>query len=295
MGNQLWTSPVTGIRRRGTKLIELRKHFESSITVEAIYEPLQSCPVDSNPEEVVNVLTQRGFDVCGVKESSTFDIHRYVSTSSLKSAGSIADVAYPILSSNLVSEKTALADALQILAEDHWKFVLVGSSVGGIITQWDFNKPPARVYFFGILSLFEQHLNLWLQSAHTEREIKNLVGVDKYQRAKSIQGQKRSRGISTSLVDNFDIGDKQILLVQSKDTLQLLEIDEEYLGFMENIVRFRNALMHAASTVLDEMEWSDVAGLICSIEGLLIKSDHVIEQNALRRKERDSEHLVVSA
>ena len=67
MGHQLWTSPITGYRRKGTRLSELRELFDTGITISGILEPLQSCPQDAKAAEMASVLHARDFDVAGVQ------------------------------------------------------------------------------------------------------------------------------------------------------------------------------------------------------------------------------------
>jgi hypothetical protein len=83
MGYQLWTSPVTGYRRTGTRLRELRHLFENGITAQAILEPLQSCPPDANAIEIAQLLHARDFDVVGVKEESGGEVFGFVFRDSL--------------------------------------------------------------------------------------------------------------------------------------------------------------------------------------------------------------------
>ena len=66
MGYELWTSPITGYRRRGTRLAELRALLASGITAHAILEPLRWCPADAPSADIQSALRQKGFDVAGV-------------------------------------------------------------------------------------------------------------------------------------------------------------------------------------------------------------------------------------
>ncbi|ASJ72110.1 hypothetical protein [Granulosicoccus antarcticus] len=295
MGYELWTSPVTGIRRRGSKLVELRRHFEDAITVEAIYEPIQACEVDMPTKALSEILEKRGFDICGVRYPGSDEIHNYVTAESLTSATHVSDCIQIIASNTVISETTAIADCLHFLADMQWKFVLVGTSIAGIVTQWDLNKPPSRVYFFGILSLFEQHLNLWIRRYYTDEEMRAVVGTNKHRSAETLQQRKKLRGIPTALIENFNIPEKRLLLFSNEYLLAALNIDAEDEIKIENIATFRNALMHSANSVLDSLTWQEVATMILFIEKTLELSDKLIEDDALRTKEPDSEHLFASA
>jgi hypothetical protein len=59
MGYQLWTSPTTGYRRKGTRLADLRALLGDGITVTAVLEPLQSCPADADAVAISRVLREK--------------------------------------------------------------------------------------------------------------------------------------------------------------------------------------------------------------------------------------------
>ena len=80
MGDELWTPPVTGYRRIGTRVSEIRALFETGITVRSICEPLRACFANANATEMAKLLHDRGFDVAGVKDDDTETIKRFVRT-----------------------------------------------------------------------------------------------------------------------------------------------------------------------------------------------------------------------
>ena len=86
MGNELWASPITGYRRRGTRLRELRKIIGSRIIARVLYEPLQSCPADAPAWEMLKILKKRDFDVAGVKIAQAQPVIGFVLRDQLKSA-----------------------------------------------------------------------------------------------------------------------------------------------------------------------------------------------------------------
>src|SRR5579859_4840373 len=86
MGYELWTSSVTGYRRRGTRLSEIRSLVSAAIQARAILEPLQCCPVDAPAKEMQDILEQRGFDVAGVQERRNGSVIGYVDKEQLNGA-----------------------------------------------------------------------------------------------------------------------------------------------------------------------------------------------------------------
>ena len=63
----------------------------------------------------------------------------------------------------VISDSTPLANLLTVLQASDFLYVNHGAKIVGIITKADLNKPPVRIYVFGMLSLFEMHLNSWIR------------------------------------------------------------------------------------------------------------------------------------
>src|SRR5437870_1096927 len=100
MARELWTSPITGYRRKGTRLAELRSTL-AGITARAILEPLQSCPADASATEIADLLRRRDFDVAGVKAKETGPVIGFVEACSLK-GGIVGDFARDLRADCLV-------------------------------------------------------------------------------------------------------------------------------------------------------------------------------------------------
>src|SRR5437867_6608161 len=114
MGYQLRTSPITGYRRRGTRLSELRSLIDSGITVHAILEPLQSCPAEAPAQEMSRLLLERDFDLAGVQTQEGGPVIGFVTRESLK-AGMVRDHMTTLSAEHLISDATPLPTVLSAL------------------------------------------------------------------------------------------------------------------------------------------------------------------------------------
>jgi hypothetical protein len=110
---QLWTSPITGHRRVGTRQSDIRALFESGITVRAIVEPLKSCPAFAATSDVRPLLVRRDFDLAGVKETEDGDILGYVERSSLQE-GKVSDHLVAPNADVLIADSDPLADLFRV-------------------------------------------------------------------------------------------------------------------------------------------------------------------------------------
>src|ERR1035437_290891 len=139
MGYQLWTSPATGYRRRGTRVDEFLNMLDGCFVIRTILEPLQSCMADGQARDAKFILKERGFDVAGVQESENGPVLGFVFREELGHGG-VRDHLKPLNASDLISDGSSFADLFSFLRIKERSFILVGSSVGGIVTRADLNK-----------------------------------------------------------------------------------------------------------------------------------------------------------
>ena len=62
MGYELWISPNTGIRRKGTTFKELQSLFIDKISTKYIYEPIYSCKLTDESLHVKETLKKKLLD-----------------------------------------------------------------------------------------------------------------------------------------------------------------------------------------------------------------------------------------
>ena len=133
MSYQLWTLPLTGYRRTGTRVSEIRRLFETGVTVRSIYEPLKACSAEADATEMMQLLIERSFDVAGVKEGDK-PITHFVTASELKRR-TVRDHAQRISIEDVLSDATPLARMFSLLAARPYSFVLVDDMIAGIVTR----------------------------------------------------------------------------------------------------------------------------------------------------------------
>jgi hypothetical protein len=226
MGYQLWTSPVTGYRRTGTRLRELRHLFEDGITARAILEPLQSCPAEASAIDIAQLLYNRDFDVAGVQEESGAEVIGFVFRDELL-GGNVRTYLKKLTAQHLISDATPLANLLSIFRTRERAFVLVGHHVRGIITRVDLNKPPVRVYLFGLMSLLEMHMTYWLTISYPDGGWKEHLSAARLAKAEKLLAERQARKQQIDLVDCLQLCDKRDLVLARDDLRNDLGLGEK--------------------------------------------------------------------
>ena len=281
MGFQLWTSPITGYRRKGTRLAELRSVLGSNITARAILEPLKSCPADALSAEMARILRQRDFDVAGVQEHRDGPVIGFITCESLKGE-SVRHHLQLLTADVLISDSTPLPTVLSVLKERQHCFVLVGPEVKGIITRADLNKPPVRVYLFGLISLLEMHLGFWIKATYVDNSWHNILSGRRLGAAKNLQKLRRTRNEDRPLLECIQFCDKRDIVIARAELLDKLNLGtrDQARSQLERAEGLRNVLAHSQQDLVGGSTWQETINLVEWIEAVVELSDELVEQQA---------------
>ena len=281
MGYQLWTSPITGHRRRGTRFVDVRDIIGASITVRAIYEKLQSVPSSAIATAIRQLMKDREFDVAGVKNSRDGHLLGYVRQEAL-SDGIVGDHLLPLPSDALVSEAAPLSELLKALGPTERLFVVVGREVSGIVTRTDLNKPPVRVYLFALISLLELHLNYWIDRTYPDSTWQKCVEATRLSAAKALLAQRAARNPAATLLSCLQLADKRDLLLDNGDVRARLDLGSKAQAkkFFGRAEALRNDLAHSESVLAEGLGWDRILQLVDAIERAVHGSDTEIERRA---------------
>ena len=285
MGYQLWVSPVTGYRRKGTRFSALRKIFIDNITARSIYEPLLCCPAASRAEDASEALRVRDFDVAGVKEAESLEIIGYVLTDEL-GQGDLGKFVREISTDLLISDSTPIAEIFSALSKKNFVFVISGKHISGIITKADINKPPVRIYLFGMTSLFEMHLNAWVNHYYNGKSWVEKVSKERMKDADKIYELRKGKNQELSLLECLQLCDKRDLLAKSKQFREDFGFSRRrFDSFVKNIETVRNELEHSQYSIIANIGWPILIEIISRTENFLISSDDKVESIAAEGNE----------
>ena len=280
MGYELWISPVTGYRRKGTRFSSLKKIFIDNVTARSIFEPLLCCPADSIADHAKDALKIRGFDVAGVKETEGGEVLGYVITDELAN-GKLRKYIKKIDPELLISDSTPIADIFAALMNRDFAFVLYGKHIIGIITKADINKPPVRIYLFGMISLFEMHLNSWINHFYPDNTWEHEISDNRVKTARDIYEKRKGNNQDLSLLECLQFCDKRDLLKKSDDFIKEFDIsNKRFDTFVKRVEKMRNELAHSQNSIVSNIEWSVFVETVSYLEDFLINSDIKVEHIA---------------
>lgn len=291
MGNKMWTSKITGYRRRGTRLVDINHLLLKRITVEEVYEPLLSLGFQEAASDARAELQKRDFDVAGAKANEEDAVVNYVETSSLVTATGVVEDYIRAIEEVLIVEKSLdLTGAIGRLRVRGYVFVRSPVGVDGIMTFADLNKPIVRVLMFSIISLLEMHLDYWVRDKYPGESWQDALRPD---RVEAAYKQKDMRG-DLSLVECLQYADRSFLFLKLNDLRAELMPGSRL--FVERKLRYaerlRNNLAHSQYYLANGQGWLDVIDLILWASDVVEKSDQKIDFLTALSREEPAERAV---
>ena len=197
-------------------------------------------------------------------------------------SGNVSEHTSPMKVDEVISDATSLGDLLAVLHEKEHVFVRVGSEVKGIVTRADLNKPPVRVYLFGLVSLLEMHLQFWVRRAYPDESWKQELKKDRLDAAEKLQVDRRARNEEITVLDCLQFCDKRELLLAKSDLRAKLGLDSKKQAerLLKNAEDLRNGLAHSQQDLVQGSSWKAQIEVIQKIEELVRRSDDTVEQEA---------------
>jgi len=271
MGFELWYSETTKHRRNGTSFLEMKQVFTDNISIKQIFEWLDKVAIDERPLEVKSYLVDRDFDLLGVVDYDG-NMLGYVREVNL-SDGELKDYLEQIDYNMLISNTTSFPKLLEVLTKYGFALVLNNNNIDGIVTKADINKPLFRLYLFGIVSLFEMHINFWINKYVTEN-LNKFISPDRFEAAEKILGLRQHSNDQLTILECLQLSDKRDILLLTPDFLTLFGFSKRsFEKFMKTVEIIRNEVAHSQYTITKSLDWNRLVDVIRSMELFLEKAE----------------------
>src|SRR5262249_17839694 len=125
----------------------IKRIFTEMFSARDLAEPLASFDAEVASGEVRDFMNARAFDVVGIRNEG--QVFGYVEVGSL-GTGTFGQYLRPLDEAAVVTDTAPLLTVLMNLNRVPFLFITVLGRVGGIITRDDMEKPPVRMWLFGV-------------------------------------------------------------------------------------------------------------------------------------------------
>ena len=248
----------------------LRRVFTEGFAARDIAEPLLSFDATTTTSEVLKLMECRNFDVVGVRQEGV--VVGYVERDDLCGATCgerIRAIEAPI------PDAASLADVVLALVESPRLFVRVLGAVGGIVTMSDLQKPPVRMWLFGMVTLMEMRISRLIELKCKDGSWKTFLSESRLQKAEALLEERKRRNQSLELIDCLQISDKGQIIARNEELRRLTRMEsrreaERVIKMLESL---RNNLAHSQDIIA--CDWETIVGLCRDMERVISGTDEV--------------------
>jgi hypothetical protein len=248
----------------------LERTFRGAFHVRDVAEALVSFDASTPAATVLERADRRGFAVVGVREHGL--VAGYAHAGDLGEARVCGDAIRTFAADEVVDGGTPLDEGLGRLAGKDRIFVTAFGQVAGIVTWTDVQKPPVRMWLFGLVTLLEDTFTGLIDVWHPNDSWKDLVSAGRRRKAEELLRDRRRMGadVDLRLVDCLQLPDKGLILLRREETRRLLDVPSKEAGerTLKKLAQLRNGLAHSQDIVTKD--WDMILRLAGRLEDIVL-------------------------
>ncbi len=244
----------------------LRNVFRSGFSAHDITESLVSCDSSESIEWIREFMSSHKLEVIGVREHG--HVVGYVDASHLESEPGETFI-QPFQECQVIQTSTSLTDVIGKLQDQPRLFVSVFGHVGGIVTRTDLQKPPVRMWLFGMVTMIEMRMTNLINAGLGIEQWKQYLSESRLQKAESLMAERARRHLSVTLLDCLQFSDKCQIIARNEALRNRTRYSSrrqvEDVG--KKLERLRNDLAHSQDIIAND--WDAVVELSGNLETML--------------------------
>ena len=236
----------------------VRRVFAEAFTARDIAEPLASFDGDALSANVGEFMEARDFDVIGIRSDG--HIAGYVERRSLE-GGACGQFRRSLDDAVVLDDITPLLNVLLKLGQNPFALVTALGHVSGIITRADLEKPPVRMWLFGIVTLIEMRFAELIDCHCPADTWKKYLSEARLQKAQALLAERSRRSQRLQLFDCLQFSDKGQIIARNEDIrkMTVFASRSQAEATVKNLEKLRNNLAHAQDILTTD--WDTIVQL----------------------------------
>jgi hypothetical protein len=168
----------------------------------------------------------------------------------------------------VVDGGTSLTEVVEVLVRHDFCFTTHLGRVTGVIRRQDIQKPVARMWLFGIITVTEADLARRIQETWPDGSWSALLSPGRLARCQQLRAQRRSMGQACSLLDCLQLSDKGEILLQNPAQLAAFGFSARTVGkqVLREVESLRNNLAHAQDIITHD--WVQIVRFARTLEAM---------------------------
>jgi hypothetical protein len=192
----------------------LHRVFVENFSAADIAEPLASFDAGTPAAEVLAIMVRRGYKVAGIRREGT--ISGYVRQEELAQS-TCGDAVHPFEDGDVVPDSAPFAELVLRLNDRPRLFVAVLGQVGGIVTRTDLQKPPVRMWLFGMITIIEMGLTRLIEAAYPNGSWRQCLSEGRLEKAEALLEERRRRSQDLNLLDCLQFSDRGQIVLRNEE------------------------------------------------------------------------------
>jgi hypothetical protein len=244
----------------------MKRLFTEGFTVLDIAEELLSFDGGRDGREVAALLEELGEELAGVRVAGR--VAGYVLREGL-GAGPLMTAMRPFEDGEVLADDAPLHDVLAALARNGRCFVSVMGSVAGVVVRCDLQKPPVRMWLFGLITILESWMSRTLEELYPNGAWEEQVSAGRMDKARNLLEERGRRGQQVRLIDCLQFSDKAQILFKRSDFLEQTRFPSkaEAKRTIRDLESLRNNLAHSQDIVT--YDWETIVDLAEGLHQIL--------------------------
>jgi hypothetical protein len=233
-----------------------------------VADPLVSFDEEASAKDVRGFLDSRGLSLAGVRREGL--VSAWAAAGEL-GEGRLGAFAHDFAAVDVVPATASLSETIASLDANGRCFVSILGRPGGIVTFRSLEKPPVRMWLFGMITIFESYLADTVRKTWPDGSWAALLSPGRRAKAEALLAERARRGEPGELLDCLQLADKAGLLTRRPEFLARTRFaskraaDEGY----QRVQALRNALAHAQPDIVSA-DWKVIAGIARSVDRLAL-------------------------
>ncbi len=258
VSRQRWATTRMAPSNNSSLRARMGRILEQGFSALDIAEPLPSYERQRSAEAARRFMREHELLVMGVRTDAC--ISGYVHFAELTD-DTCEDHAHPFTDENVVEDSASLPEVITALETQEYCFVSVLGSVGAVITRYDIDKPPVRMWLFGIVTIMDMYITRKIDDVFPEGSWQEQLAPARLQKAINLRDERMRRHQRSRLVDCLQLTDKARILMQDPGMMEELNFTSKRDGerAIKAFESLRNNLAHVQSVVA--YDWETVVAL----------------------------------
>jgi hypothetical protein len=244
----------------------MRKIFTENFSVSDVAEPLVSYDSTTEAGDVRSTMVEAGYDVVGVRKKGL--VVGYVRREDLGD-GLCGDPMHVFEEAEVVSDSVCFFTAVGLLSEKPRLFVTSFGEVGGIVTRSDLQKPPVRMWLFGMVTVIEMGFIRMIDTKYADGGWTQFLSEGRLDKAKALLEERKRRSQDLSLLDCLQFGDKGQIIVRDEELREQVGFRSRNRG--EEVVKrlgaLRDNLAHSQDIIASD--WDSIVALSQNLDTVM--------------------------